>query len=385
MSLHCGSTMSTLLRGATQLRSATTTRQHAATASPRLHCVRVHARRSAFSGRRSAVSDRSSLAVAGQTVGLGWDRDLEDRIQVLPSQVLGEGTSGIVMLGLERDTGRRVAVKAMSKLRSGVSVGQRALSKMAEEVALLERVQQCPNVIELVGKWEDDENAYVVTELCAEGDLAYLTTSLELDESEVAQVARDMLAVLAECHAQNIAHCDVKPENFVVDKRPDGRRIIKAVDFGCGQIVQDGIPLRDKTGTPLYRAPEMYARNYGLEADLWATGMIIYQMITGQFCFWGNFEECTPHSVMDAVLNQDVTFDDPGWAMVSPEAIDLVKKLLQRDPSKRITAAEALQHQWFDIHCAEIQVLDTAVALPALVGNVVPKPPGMSVTAVQAV
>ena len=326
----------------------------------------------------------AGVAAGGQAPCLGWDTDLADKIQVLPSQVLGEGTSGVVMLGLERDTGRRVAVKAMSKLRSGVSVGQRALAKIADEVALLRRVQQCPNVIELVGTFEDNENAYVVTELCCEGDLGYLTTSMELDESQVAEVARDMLAVLAECHSQNIAHCDVKPENFVIGKDAEGRRVIKAVDFGCGQVVQAGIPLREKTGTPLYRAPEMYARNYGLEADLWATGMIIYQMITGQFCFWGSFEECTPHSVMDAVLNQDVTFEDPGWEVVSPEAIDLVKQLLQRDPGLRITAADALRHPWFDLHgVAERPEEAPQTAAPTtLIGNVVPKPPGMSIKAV---
>lgn len=300
---------------------------------------------------------------------LGWPKNLAEQVQVLPSQILGTGTSGVVVLGVERETGRHVAVKTLPKARAGIA-SSRMAEKIAEEVALLEEVQDCPSVIQLVGKWEDDENAYVVTELCQEGDLRYLSESIELSECEVAALGRDILVMLADCHAKNIAHLDVKPENFMVSTGRDGRKSVKAVDFGCGQVVKAGTLLTEKTGTPLYRAPEMYFKQYGLEADLWAVGMIIYQLICGQLCFWGDLQECTPQSLMQSVLHEDVKFDYPGWEAVSPEAVDLVSRLLKRDPSERISAEEALRHPWITMHCGPHQKQRAG----ALVGNVVPTP-----------
>ena len=299
---------------------------------------------------------------------------MDDNVSVLRSLVLGEGTSGVVTLGVEKSTGLKVAVKAIPKERQGTT-RRRMLANIAAEVELLEKVQSCPNVIHLHGKWEDDDFAYVVTELCDEGDLGYLYESMELSEQEVAMVAKDILQVLAECHSRNIAHLDVKPENFMVTKGDDGQRAIKAVDFGCSRVVQEGSHLRSTTGTPLYRAPEMYFKTYGLEADLWAAGMIIYQLISGRMCFWGDcLDECTPQSVMDSVLNEDVSFEVPGWKGVSPLAMDLVSKLLKRDPKERISATNALQHGWITMHCEETPSWSTPPDHQHYASNVVPRP-----------
>ena len=348
--------------------------------SRRRETLQVHARRSGFS-RKAVVPARegswgcstSDPGVSESDQDLGWPRDMADNVTVLRSLVLGEGTSGVVTLGVEKSTGLKVAVKAIPKERQGTT-RQRMLANIAAEVELLEKVQSCPNVIQLMGKWEDDDFAYVVTELCDEGDLGYLYESMELSELEVAMVAKDILGVLAECHSRNIAHLDVKPENFMVTKRDDGQRAIKAVDFGCSRVVQEGSHLRSTTGTPLYRAPEMYFKTYGLEADLWAAGMIIYQLISGQMCFWGDcLDECTPQSVMDSVLKEDVSFEVPGWEDASPLAMDLVSKLLKRDPKERINATDALRHEWITMHCGEPSSRSTP-DLQHYASNVVPRP-----------
>uniref|UniRef100_A0A061QUQ0 Calcium-dependent protein kinase n=1 Tax=Tetraselmis sp. GSL018 TaxID=582737 RepID=A0A061QUQ0_9CHLO len=311
-----------------------------------------------------------------EPAGLGWSKNISEEIQLLPSQVLGEGTSGSVVLGIERMSKRHVAVKVLPKTGTG-AVLRKNLQKIGFELEVLETLQGCPNVVDLVGKFEDAERVYIAMELCTDGDLGCLVEQhAALSESDVACFAYDMLSVLADIHSAGLAHCDVKPENFIVSTDSQGRRMLKAVDFGCAQRIRDGHRLREKTGTPLYRAPEMYSRQYGQEADLWSAGMIIYQLICGQMCFWDCLEECTLQSVMDAVLNQEVTFDCPAWKQTSPEAAELVGQLLRRNPKERISAEAALSHRWFALNCPDRQAQDQ-LRRGRAVGNVVPKPAGM--------
>ena len=185
-----------------------------------------------------------------------------------------------------------------------------------------------------------------------------------LTEQEAARVTQNIVSVLAECHRQHICYADVKPANFLLKHQyPDPRVLVdpsciqrnielKVADFGCSQHVTRGVKLNKKAGTPLYMAPELFMRHWGIESDMWALGMLLYQMLAGKMPFWSSGQQMRdPLSVMSAILSGDIEFEGEAWYGISPEAVDLCKLLLDRDYNTRISAAETLAHPWLQQHC----------------------------------
>jgi calcium-dependent protein kinase len=251
----------------------------------------------------------------------------------------------------------------MPKVR-GKLTKQKTLRKVKKEIDLLSRVQECNNVVSLVDVYQDDTHVYVVMELCHGGDLErVLEVNGPLTEHQAAFVLYEVLKVIATCHANNIVHGDVKPANFMLkDHHKHALRAIecgrtpapwlKAIDFGCSQAVSEA-PLYRRTGTPVFMAPEVFRRQYGPEADLWSLGMMFYQLIAARFPFWPSLDDCrtrTLEEVMNSVIAADIPLDYGPWLIMSNQGLDLFQRLTHRDPGRRITAAEALEHPWFKTH-----------------------------------
>lgn len=185
-----------------------------------------------------------------------------------------------------------------------------------------------------------------------------------LTEQEAARVTHNIVSVLAECHRQHICYADVKPANFLLKHQyPDPRVLVdtsciqrnidlRVADFGCSQHVNTGVKLNKKGGTPLYMAPELFMRHWDIESDMWALGMLLYQMLVAKMPFWSSGAEMRdPLAVMSAILSGDIDFSGNAWAGVSSEAMDLCKSLLDRDYNTRISAAQTLAHPWLQEHC----------------------------------
>jgi len=273
--------------------------------------------------------------------------------------LIGTGSYGLVR---SADlNGRKVAVKVLTKKRGAQARGK-VLRKIAREIDLLTRLQECCNVVQLLTVFEDDEHAYLVCELCRGGDLEKLLMERgAFSERAAARVVYEALKMVAACHSNSVIHGDVKPANFLLRqpyKDPLGHleagklsgAWLKSIDFGCSQVVMKGQRLTRRTGTPVYMAPEIFTRQYGLEADLWSVGMMFYQLVAKRFPFWSTLEECHNKSiteVMERVLNGDIPLDYGPWLRMSPEGLDLMQQLIHRTPSRRISADKALQHAWF--------------------------------------
>ena len=187
-----------------------------------------------------------------------------------------------------------------------------------------------------------------------------------LTEQEAARVTHSIASVLSECHRQHICYADVKPANFLLKYvYPDPRVLVdcscvqrnielRIADFGCSQHVNTGIKLAKTAGTPLYMAPELFMRHWGIESDIWALGMLLYQLLAGKMPFWEGKQARDPLSVMSAILSGEISFDGEAWAAISPEAIDLCRSMLDRDYNTRITAAQTLAHSWLQEHCRSV-------------------------------
>lgn len=110
-------------------------------------------------------------------------------------------------------------------------------------------------------------------------------------------------------------------------------------------------------GTPYYVAPEVLKGNYDFSCDVWSLGVILYIML----CGYPPFEGDNNKEIFKRVLQQKLEFDPEDWSEISDEAKDLITKMLSKDPAKRLSILDALNHPWFEIAQADKGNFDTKI------------------------
>jgi len=265
-------------------------------------------------------------------------------------EVIGKGGFGTVYLAACKRDGVAYAAKVIPKWKQGVC----QMAKIRREVQLWTALQtSSQSVVRLFKLYEDEDNVYLVQELCRGGSLLdAMKSKKRFSELECAQVCAVILEVLATCHDQDVCYGDMKPANimFTEPLGPCSKSNIKVVDFGCSQKCNKGEILSQFTGTPRYMAPEIYLRSYGVKADMWGAGVMLYEMLCGTHpLFESNPDGSDPtkYQWTKWLLSKPLSFAGSEWNTVSQEAIELVQKMLDRDLSTRISPQEALQHPWF--------------------------------------
>jgi len=157
-----------------------------------------------------------------------------------------------------------------------------------------------------------------------------------------------MLSAVKHLHEHNIVHRDLKPENFLMNDTGDDAEI-KLIDFGLSKrfSTKDNIEkMHTVVGTPYYVAPEVLKGNYDKQCDVWSLGVILFVFL----CGYPPFEGDNNKEIFKNVLKTPLTFDPVDWDRVSDSAKDLLTKMLEKDPSKRISAQECLEHEWFSMN-----------------------------------
>jgi calcium-dependent protein kinase len=275
---------------------------------------------------------------------------------------LGQGSFGTVYLGIDLRNGQEVAIKVMPKVRGKLTL-QRTCEKLLKEASIMAALQDCPGAVRLLGCYESEDEVMVVTELCSGGDLQRLSDEAgALAERGAALVMYEALKVVKCCHDRGVLHGDVKPANFVLKhatrnplRAPQDLDLLftpwlRAIDFGCSQYVREE-RFSKRTGTPVYMAPEVFARDYGLEADVWSAGIMLYQLYARRFPYWETYEACRAarlEEVAALVGAGAIPLDYGPWRRMTPEGLDFVRSCLTHDHVDRMTVDEALDHAWFD-------------------------------------
>lgn len=208
-----------------------------------------------------------------------------------------------------------------------------------------------------------------IMELCTGGELFDHLASQKhkrYSERRAAQLMRQMMAAVAYCHAQGIAHRDLKLENFVFDG-PGDDAVLKLIDFGLSKKYMEGQRMRSLVGTPYYigthlpacpracsarpppalphalAAPEVLrGQGYGLPCDVWGLGVIAFMLLSGKPPFNGHNDS----AIMASAARGRVDFSHAVWTRVSDLAKDFVRSLLVASPRKRPDIQRALQHPW---------------------------------------
>ncbi|XP_040998900.1 calcium-dependent protein kinase 32-like [Juglans microcarpa x Juglans regia] len=147
--------------------------------------------------------------------------------------------------------------------------------------------------------------------------------------------------VLQMCHKHGVMHRDLKPENFLFANMKETTPL-KAIDFGLLVFFKPGERFTEIVGSPYYMAPEVLKWNYGPEVDVWSAGVILYILLSGFPPFWAETEQ----GVAQAIIRSVVDFRRDPWPIVFDNAKDLVKKMLNPDPQRRLTAQAVLDHPW---------------------------------------
>ncbi|CAL5015465.1 unnamed protein product [Urochloa decumbens] len=265
---------------------------------------------------------------------------------------LGSGQFGTTYLCTERATGLKYACKSVSKRKL---VRRADVEDMRREITILQHLSGQPNVAEFKGAFEDADSVHLVMELCTGGELFdRITAKGSYSERQAAAVCRDILTVVHVCHFMGVMHRDLKPENFLLASPADDAPL-KAIDFGLSVFIEEGKVYKDIVGSAYYVAPEVLRRNYGKEIDVWSAGVILYILLCGSPPYWAETEK----GIFDAILAGDLDLSSTPWPSISESAKDLIRKMLNRNPQRRITAAQALEHPW--LKDAPDRPIDSAV------------------------
>ena len=260
--------------------------------------------------------------------------EITEKYEINFDRYLGEGGSGTVYKGYEKESKKLYAFKEIDK------------SKVKNKNFLINEVKYSlklkhPNIIKIYEVYENEDYIYLVMDLYENGDLFdYIIKSPEghLDDLLSINILIQILKTIDFLHNEaKLCHRDVKPENILISKKPfrDIYKInIKFIDFGFVKKIKDGQFFHENLGTNSYKAPEILNKYYNEKVDLFATGIILYNLITG----------CEPYrmhsetEINDQIKNNEIPYDN----IKNYEIRILLKGLCHPDNNKRLNAKQAL-------------------------------------------
>ncbi|XP_021896607.1 CDPK-related kinase 5 isoform X1 [Carica papaya] len=280
----------------------------------------------------------------------GFSKEFTSRLEV--GDEVGRGHFGYTCSAKFKKgelKGQQVAVKIIPKSKMTTAI---AIEDVRREVKILRALSGHNNLVNFYDAFEDHDNVYIVMELCEGGELLdrILSRGGKYSEDDAKAVIVQILNVVAFCHLQGVVHRDLKPENFLYSSNDENSQL-KAIDFGLSDFVRPDERLNDIVGSAYYVAPEVLHRSYSTEADVWSIGVIAYILLCGSRPFWARTES----GIFRAVLKAEPSFNEAPWPSLSLEARDFVKRLLNKDPRKRMTAAQALCHPWIR-NCNDVKI-----------------------------
>ncbi|NWX26696.1 KS6A3 kinase, partial [Notiomystis cincta] len=254
-------------------------------------------------------------------------------------------------------------VHKASNMEYAVKIIDKSKRDPTEEIEILLRYGQHPNIITLKDVYDDGKYVYVVTELMKGGELLdKILRQKFFSEREASAVLFTITKTVEYLHAQGVVHRDLKPSNILYVDESGNPESIRICDFGFAK------QLRAENGllmTPCYTAnfvaPEVLKRQgYDAACDIWSLGVLLYTMLTGYTPF-ANGPDDTPEEILARIGSGKFSLSGGYWNSVSDTAkasifalsFDLVSKMLHVDPHQRLTAAQVLSHPWI-VHCDQL-------------------------------
>ena len=250
---------------------------------------------------------------------------------------IGMGTFSKVTRAFHLITQQTVAVKILDK---GKIEDEIDIERIIREIEILKNIHH-PNIAQMYETYSTVHNFYLMIEYVSGGDLFdYITSHNYLDEKKSCYFFRQIIAVLEYLIELGISHRDIKPENILLNEE---HTQIKFIDFGLSNYCSNNELLHSSCGSPCYASPEMLSgHSYkGTTTDLWSAGIVLYSMLVGAL----PFDDQELSKLYEQI--KIGKFYIP--STLSLEAIDLLKKILEVDPRKRISIEGVKNHAWFKL------------------------------------
>jgi len=270
-------------------------------------------------------------------------------------RLIGQGAFGKVNIGLNVLSGRIVAVKSFIKDELKNSQN---MEKILYETNLMRKLNH-PNITKILETFEDDKYILIIMEYINGGNLfSFVKKRRKLSEKISKFLFRQIILGIQHIHSKNIVHRDIKLENILIDLNNK----IKICDFGIGIMLNSEDELiHEQCGTPMYMAPEIILNSKksgykGFPVDIWSAGIALYIMLSGTLPFIYKNNKTEKNEIDNSISLSNNNNYDLQYSIInkspkkikkiSQEARDLLKGLLNKDPSKRLTIEEILNHPW---------------------------------------
>nr|XP_021548881.1 ribosomal protein S6 kinase alpha-2 [Neomonachus schauinslandi] len=251
---------------------------------------------------------------------------------------IGVGSYSVCKRCVHKATEAEYAVKIIDKSKRDPS----------EEIEILLRYGQHPNIISLKDVYDDGKFVYLVMELMRGGELLdRILRQRYFSEREASDVLCTITKTMDYLHSQGVVHRDLKPSNILYMDESGNPESIRICDFGFAK------QLRAENGllmTPCYTAnfvaPEVLKRQgYDAACDIWSLGTLLYTMLAG-FTPFANGPDDTPEEILARIGSGKYALSGGNWDSISDAAKDVVSKMLHVDPHQRLTAVQVLKHPW---------------------------------------
>ncbi|XP_034174160.1 calcium/calmodulin-dependent protein kinase II isoform X12 [Osmia lignaria lignaria] len=252
---------------------------------------------------------------------------------------LGKGAFSVVRRCVQKSTGHEFAAKIINTKK----LTARDFQKLEREARICRKLQH-QNIVRLHDSIQEENYHYLVFDLVTGGELFEDIVAREFySEADASHCIQQILESVHHCHHNGVVHRDLKPENLLLASKAKGAAV-KLADFGLAIEVQgEAQAWFGFAGTPGYLSPEVLKKEpYGKPVDIWACGVILYILLVGYPPFWDEDQ----HRLYAQIKAGSYDYPSPEWDTVTPEAKNLINQMLTVNPSKRITASEALKHPW---------------------------------------
>ena len=247
---------------------------------------------------------------------------------------IGKGGYSHVHLVENKKTGRKYALKCAARFKKGRDRSERTYM----EIKVLEKLKH-KNIIRLKGWFEDKETIYLVLEYISGKDCSKFFKHILPTKTQIKHIITQIIEALNYCHEKGIVHRDVKLENVLIDNKMN----VKLTDFGLCAVKETEYDIFSSVlGTVRYSAPELIKGDgYNDSVDVWGIGVILFMLLTGDYPFDGSNKSRIFKRIKEKRIHYS-KYD------LDKKEISLLKKLLEKDPEKRIEIEDILDEPFFN-------------------------------------